>query len=113
MLFGVAYAQVKDWGDCVVDGSPTLKCLEVVVSNIIFISSTISIIVLFVMLIVGGLRFVISAGNPEKIKNAKGTLTFALVGLGIFVGAYLIINTIDILFLGGTGKLLRFEIPEF
>ncbi len=116
MSFGIAYAQVQDWGNCVADngnGAPTIKCLEIVVGNLVFISSTIAILILFVMLIIGALRFITSSGNADKIKNAKSTLTYAFLGLILFVAAYLIINVIDILFIGGQGKLLRLEIPEF
>lgn len=111
-MLGDAHAQIKDWGGCVVDGVPTLKCLEVVVGNIIFISSTVAILVLFGMLVFGAIRFILSGGNADKLKVAKGTLTYAFVGLLLFISAYLIINIVDILFLGGQGKLFRFEIPE-
>ena len=51
-LFQVA-AQVKDWntdvsqGGCLVDGVPTLKCMEVVMGNLLFMSGTIVMIVIF------------------------------------------------------------------
>ncbi|OGK15204.1 hypothetical protein A2690_00300 [Candidatus Roizmanbacteria bacterium RIFCSPHIGHO2_01_FULL_39_12b] len=112
MVSGVVLAAVNDWGDCVVDGVPTLKCLEVVIGNIIFISSTVAILVLFAMLIVGGIRFIWSGGNADKLKVARGTLTYAFIGLLFFVGAYLLLSIVDVLFLGGQGRIFRFEIPE-
>lgn len=104
---------VNNWGNCVVDGVPTLKCLEVVVNNIISISSAFVVIFLFIMLIIGAIKLIVSGGSADKIKSAKATLTYAFGGLLLFVGAYLILNIIDILFLGGGGKLMRFEVPEF
>lgn len=104
------FAQIKDWGDCVVEGVPTLKCLEIVFSNLLFIASSFIVLVLFIMLIVGAFQYLTSFGNPEKVKKAQGTLRFAVIGFLLFVGSYLILNIIDIIFLGGGGKIFRFQI---
>lgn len=111
----LVFAQIKEWGDCVVDGVPTLKCLEVIFGNILFISSGLIVLVLFIMFVIGSLKYLTSAGNPESIKKAQGTLKWALIGTLLFVGSYLILNIICALFLGGTKdcKLFKFEIPEF
>lgn len=110
-----AYAQIQDWekSGCVVDGVPTLKCLEVVFGNILFMASALIVVVLFVMFVIGSIKYLTSGGDPEKIKSARGTLTYAIIGTALFLGAYLILNIIDVLFLGGMGKLFQFKIPEF
>jgi heme O synthase-like polyprenyltransferase len=113
MLVTPVYAQVREWKSCVVDGVPTLKCLEVVFNNILFMSSALVALILFIMFIVGSFKYLTSGGNPEKVKSARSTFTYAIVGLVLFMGAYLILTIIDILFLGGKGSLFRFEIPEF
>lgn len=109
------YAQgIQPWGDCVVDGVPTLKCLEVVFGNILFMSSALVVLILFVMFVVGAFRYLTSFGNPENVKKAQGTLRYALLGFILFISAYLILNVICFLFLGGIGsncKLFKFEIP--
>lgn len=106
-------AQLKDWepSGCVIDGVPTLKCLEVVFNNILFLSSTLVILILFIMFVIGSFTYLTSLGNPEKIKKAQGTLRYALVGFLLFVSSYLILRTIDFLFLGNTGAIFKFEIP--
>lgn len=104
-------AQIKDWGDCVVDGVPTLKCFEVVYGNILFMSSAFVVLVLFIMIVIGGFNYLTSFGNPEKVKKAQGTLKYALIGLILFVSAYLILKIIDTLFLGGQGKLFDLNLP--
>lgn len=109
----IAYAQVKEWGSCVVDGVPTLNCLEVVFQNILFMASALVVLILFIMFIVGSIKYLTSAGDAEKIKSARGTLTYAIVGTVLFLSAYLIFNVIDFLFLGGKATLFKFEIPEF
>lgn len=106
------FAQIKDWGSCVTpEGVPTLKCLEVVFGNIIFMASAFILFVLFIMFLVGSFQYLSSFGDPEKVKKAKGTFKYALLGFFLFLGAFLILNTIDILFLGGQKKLLQFTIP--
>ena len=116
-------AQISDWTkdldpstpgvqSCVVDGVPTLKCLEVVIANILFISNTLILLVLFVMFIIGSFKYLTSLGNPEKIEEAKGTFKWAIIGLIVYVSAYLILNFIDILFLGGKGDIFRLKIGD-
>ena len=116
-LFTV-YAQIKDWTDpslgsptgCIVDGVPTLKCLEVVFGNVLYIASFFIVLVLFVMFVVGSFRYLTSFGNAENLKKAQGTLKYAMIGFILFVSAFLILNIIDKLFLGGTGKVFQFNI---
>jgi len=114
MLFNFfVTAQVNDWesSGCMVNGVPTLKCLEVVFGNILYVASGFIILVLFVMFLVGSFNYLTSFGSPEKIKKAQGTLKMALVGFLVFVGSYLILRIIDVLFLGGNGKIFMFNIP--
>ncbi len=96
---------------CIVDGVPTLKCLEAVFSNIILAASTLIVLVLFIMLIVGAFGYLTSAGNPERVKKAQSTLKFAIIGFILFISAYLILRVISFLFLGGSTQLFKFSIP--
>ena len=108
-------AQIQEWDEsgrsCLVDGVPTLKCLEVVFNNLLFIASAFIVLVLFIMIVIGGFNYLTSFGNPEKVKKAQGTIKFAFIGFVLFVMSYLILFIIDFLFLGGEGKIFRFEIP--
>lgn len=45
-----------------------------------------------IMIVVGGLRYVISGGNQTQITAAKNTILYAVVGLIIAILAYAIIN---------------------
>lgn len=102
---------LKPWGDCVtLEGVPTLKCLEVIFSNILVMSSAFVVLVLFVMFVLGSFTYLTSFGNPEKVKKAQGTLKLALIGFFLFIGSFLILKIIDIIFLGGEGRIFRFEI---
>ncbi len=117
MMFSfVAYAQVQNIADsgCVVDGVPTLKCLEVLFQNVIFLAGASVILILFIMLVVGSFKYLTSAGDQEKIAGAKKTITYALLGVFLFMSSYLILNVIQMLFIGPDGpSLFNFKIPEF
>ncbi|NTU73139.1 hypothetical protein HGB07_03130 [Candidatus Roizmanbacteria bacterium] len=98
--------------NCIVDGVPTLKCLEIVSGNLLFLSSAFIILVLFVMFIMGGYLYLTSFGSPEKVKKAQGTIRYALIGLILYVSSFLILKTIDFLFLGNNNMIFKFEIPS-
>ena len=121
------YAQIRDWNDldgeggvdpditgntCLINGVPTLECLEVVVGNLLFISNILILLVLFVMFVIGSIRWMLSLGQPDKVESAKKTFTWAVIGLLIYISAYVILFTIDVLFLGGQGKIFQFNIGE-
>ncbi|MCA9371886.1 hypothetical protein KC726_03230 [Candidatus Woesebacteria bacterium] len=105
---------IRDPGEppdsCLVGGVPTLKCLEVVIGNILFMSNALILLILFIMLIIGGYRYLLSMGEAEKMKQAQGTLKWAVIGIVLYAGSYLILNIVDVLFLGGKGELFKFRI---
>lgn len=117
MYTSSVYAQVKDFetSGCMTDVGgvqvPTLKCFEVVFSNILVFSSAFVIFILFVMFVWGSFNWLTSFGNPEKIKKAQAQFRYAIVGLVVFISSYVILKTIDYLFLGGHGLIFQFHIP--
>ena len=59
------------------------------ISNIMmFIIGALSVL----MLIVGGLRYVISGGDASAVTKAKNTILYAIVGLVVALLAYAVIN---------------------
>ncbi len=71
------------------------------VSNVmLFIVGAISVI----MIVIGGLRYVISGGNSGNVTTAKNTILYAVVGLIISIMAYAIVNFVITSFVpSGTG----------
>ncbi len=55
---------------------------------LLFVLGAISVI----MIIIGGLRYVISGGNSTAVTEAKNTILYAIVGVIIALLAYAIIN---------------------
>ena len=62
--------------------------LEKISTTLIFIVGAISVI----MIIVGGLKYVLSMGDASSIKGAKDTVLYAVVGLVVAVLGYAIVS---------------------
>ncbi len=58
-------------------------------------------IISVVMLIIGGIRYVISGGDSKKVTDAKNTIMYAIIGLIIAILAFAIVNFV-ISAVGGT-----------
>lgn len=55
---------------------------------LIYIIGSISVL----MIIIGGIRYVVSGGNENATKGAKDTILFAIVGVVVALFAYAIVN---------------------
>ncbi len=62
--------------------------LTTIVNAMLFIIGFLSVI----MLIFGGLRYIISGGNAAAVTTAKNTILYAIVGLVIAIFAYAVVN---------------------
>jgi hypothetical protein len=51
-------------------------------------------IVLFLMLLNGGFKYLTSGGDPKATEGAQKTLTYAIGGLVLLAGSYMILNII-------------------
>lgn len=85
------------------DGMPT----ELVGENGIFLQITNTIlyavgIIAVVMLIWGGVRYIISGGDGKKVTDAKNTILYAILGLVVALLSYAIVNFV--LNVVGTGE---------
>ena len=59
-----------------------------VTSTILYILGILSVI----MLIIGGVKYAMSAGDAKAVTDAKNTILYALIGLVIAILAYAIVN---------------------
>lgn len=69
----------------------TIKDLEEVVKNILNIAIRLAGVLLFIMLIVGGFKYLTAGGDPEKAQAAQKTLTCAIAGLVLVILAWFIL----------------------
>lgn len=73
-----------------------------IINKIIPILISAASIILFIMLVLGGFQFLTSGGNAEKVKLARGKLTYALVGFVLLIISYIIVKLISQIFGIGT-----------
>lgn len=79
------------------DCPASLSNLEGVYSNVVKYAFGIAGIVLFILLIMAGFRFITSGGDPKAVEGAKRTMTSALFGFIIILVAYLILVVIKLI----------------
>jgi hypothetical protein len=59
----------------------------VIANTLIFLTAAIAVI----MVIIGGMRYVLSAGNPKAVEDAKNTILYSIVGIVVASAAYAIV----------------------
>lgn len=79
-------------GQPVCDASSSSGNVGSTITTIVNLLSAVAGIAAVIMIIVGGLRYVTSAGNADAAKNAKNTILYAVVGLIIVALAQLIVH---------------------
>jgi len=72
---------------------------KTITNTLLFILGAISVI----MIIVGGLRYVVSGGDSSAVNAAKNTILYAIVGVIVAILAYAIINFVIGSFTNGNG----------
>jgi len=86
-----------DIGQGVTDASPTgangnlfggTGLFHTISDTLIVIVGAVSVI----MLIVGGLRYVLSAGNSSAVEGAKNTIMYAIIGVIVAILAFAIVQ---------------------
>lgn len=78
-----------------VNGVATLIGFEGLFANALAAVFGLVGIALFIMLIVGGFKYITSGGDPKALESVKGTLTYSFLGMLLAVGAYLILVFIE------------------
>ncbi|MFZ2545312.1 MAG: hypothetical protein WAW80_05015 [Candidatus Saccharimonadales bacterium] len=84
--------------DQVSDLFGTTGTFKTLTNVMLFLIGAISVI----MLIVGGLRYVVSGGDSTQVTNAKNTILYAIVGIVVAILAYAAVSFVITSF-SGTG----------
>jgi len=93
-MAGIAQDCAGKGGD-LIECPATLKGLEGLFENIIGDLVALGGIVLFLMLIYGGFKYITSGDNPKAVESAKHTLTYAIGGMVLIAMGYLILVLIN------------------
>jgi Type IV secretion system pilin len=73
----------------------TICSLEPIFNNVVGAAGALVGFAFFVMLIMGGIRLLMSGGDPKAVAAAKGTLTWAIAGLAFFALSFTILLLIE------------------
>ncbi|MBD3328517.1 hypothetical protein GF340_04400 [Candidatus Peregrinibacteria bacterium] len=79
--------------DTIIEHAANYELIEIINKGIayaIIIAGLLSVIFIFV----GGISFILSGGQEDKIKNAVSTIRYAIIGLIITVLAVVIVGTV-------------------
>jgi hypothetical protein len=82
-----------------------------IVSGGISLAMLVVALVFFFILIMGGLKWVMSGGDQKNVEAARGQITNALIGLAIVFAAFAIMKLIETIF--GISLLSGITIPTF
>lgn len=74
---------------------PTISALEDVFNNLIGSMIALGGILLFIFLVIGGVRYITSGGDPKAVDSAKKTISYAVGGLILLLLSYLILVLIE------------------
>lgn len=73
------------------------------ISTILPIVLSIGGFITVVFIIVSGIQFISSGGNPEAAAQARGRLIYSIIGFVLIILSFAILQIVDRIFLGGTG----------
>lgn len=82
----VAVAQINQYGNDT--GDTAVTAISGVINAIIGILGLVCVVVM----IVGGVKYMTSTGDPGKVKAAKDTILYGLIGLIVCALAFAIVN---------------------
>ncbi len=85
----------------VVQDFRALTLNEIIVIVVHWILAILAIMAIL-MIIIGGLMYLTSAGNEDRIASAKKMIIYAIVGLVIALLAYIIVNLVNTLLFGSS-----------
>lgn len=80
---------------CTLSEVPTIEEFECIFGNVVSIALEAASITFFVLLLVGGFKYLTAGGDPQKVQGASKTLTYAIGGLVLIVLSLLILRFIS------------------
>lgn len=67
---------------------PDVTLIKRIIDTLLTVAGALSVI----FVLVGGLKYTLSGGDPNGLKSAKETILYALIGLVVSVGAFAVVN---------------------
>ncbi len=84
------------WNDCLdkFTGTPTLNCVPIVFGNVVKAALMFAGVVAVFLIVISGIKFINSSGDPKQVEGARKTMTYAIIGLVIVLSSFFIIDVI-------------------
>lgn len=73
----------------------TIQYLEVILKNFLNIAIRLAGLAVFIMLIMGGFKYMTAGGDAKAAESARNTITYAILGLVLIIGAYFFLRLIQ------------------
>ena len=73
----------------------TLHGINTIVYNLITVALYVGGILVFIMLLMGGFKYITSGGDPKAAESAKKTITYAIMGIVMLVSGFLILRFVQ------------------
>lgn len=77
--------------DFIISEAVTIRSAECIVKAILRTAIPLAGLAVFVMLLIGGFKYLTAGGDPKKAESAQKTMTFAILGLALMIGGWLIL----------------------
>lgn len=85
----------QEWSEIAKTEAATIQDIEVIIKIILNIAVRLAGIAVFIMLIIGGFRYLTSGGDPKAAEGAKKTITYAIFGLVAILLAWFILLFVE------------------
>lgn len=108
-MFSIIYAQTFQ---AIVDNNApnTLKDLEKIFVNVVNAAVPAAGLVLFVILLFGGLSYMSAGDDPKKVSSAKQMITYSIIGMIVVAMAFLILKLVALF--TGVNAITTFQIQQ-
>ncbi len=74
-----------------IKGANLGEVLSGIVTSLLIFAGAVAVL----FLIIGGFRYVVSAGNPDQVEGAKKTILYAILGLIVIFVAYVLVTLLQ------------------
>ena len=105
-----AVAGTTVWDKCLsAAGSVTISCVIPVFTNVINAALVFAGVTAVIMLIIAGIKLILSGGEAKQAAAARQIITYTLVGLVLILLSFTVVNFISYLTNVGCIKTFGFE----
>jgi TRAP-type C4-dicarboxylate transport system permease small subunit len=75
--------------------APDLSKVESFAQNVIQVLITLAGLLAAGFFVMGGIQYISSSGNPERLDRAKNTIIYSGIGLAVAIGAFVVSNIVS------------------